>query len=317
MKQLQVQVSSKRIEAEGVVSFELQAVDGALPVFSAGAHIDVVTPVGIVRQYSLCNDPAARDRYLIGVLREPASRGGSVAMHDLVHQGDLLTIGEPRNHFPLVAGKKFMLLAGGIGITPLLCMAEELSRMQMDFELHYCTRSAGRTAFLERLRQSPFAGRVNIYHDDGATARLDCSAVLAQPGPGAQLYTCGPAGFIDHVCAQAKALGWPSEQVHVEYFAAAAPIVHSGDVAFDVRLGRTGTIVRIEAGESVVAGLARHGVEIEVSCEQGVCGTCITRVLDGIPEHRDSYFTDHEKARNAEFTPCCSRAKSSLLVLDL
>ncbi len=317
MTHIQVRVSSKRIAAEGVATFELRPLAGQMPAFSAGAHIDVVTPAGIVRQYSLCNNPGERDRYLIGVLREPASRGGSVAMHDTVSEGDLLMISAPRNHFPLVLGKKFFLFAGGIGITPILCMAETLSRMGADFELHYCTRSAGRTAFLAQIAQSPFAARVRFYHDDAAQARLDCAAVLANPQAGVHLYTCGPGGFIDYVSATAVALGWPQAQVHVEYFAAAATTVHSGDAAFDVKLASSGQIVRIGASETVVAGLARHGIEIPMSCEQGVCGTCITRVLEGTPDHRDSYFTDQEKASNEEFTPCCSRAKSSLLVLDL
>jgi vanillate O-demethylase ferredoxin subunit len=318
MTHIQVRVSSKRIEAEGVATFELRPLAGQLPPFSAGAHIDVLTPGGMVRQYSLCNSPTERDRYLIGVLRESASRGGSVAMHDMVSEGDLMTISEPRNHFPLVPGGKFILFAGGIGITPILSMAETLHTMGGDFEVHYCTRSADRTAFLKRIAQSPFAARVRFYHDDDAAqARLDCGTVLANPQPGVHLYTCGPGGFIDYVCATAKALGWPQAQVHVEYFAAAAPIVQGGDAAFDVKLASSGEIVRIGAGETVVAGLARHGIAIPMSCEQGVCGTCITRVLEGTPDHRDSYFTDQERASNEEFTPCCSRAKSLLLVLDL
>jgi len=317
MNTLQVTVTKKSIEAQDIASFELTLPEGALPRFSAGSHIDVHAPNGSIRQYSLCNDPSESHRYQIAVLRDPGSRGGSVAMHDLVHEGDRLTISEPRNHFPLVPGQRFLLFAGGIGITPILCMAERLAAIGAEFELHYCARSPERTAFRERIASASFAGRVHFHFDTDPASHLDCAAALGGPQPGAHIYTCGPSGFIDFVTGTARANGWPDAQIHVEYFGAAVPLVTDGDAGFEVELASTGARYQVGPEESVVAALARHGIEIEVSCEQGVCGTCITRVLKGDVDHRDSYFTDDEKAANDQFTPCCSRARSSCLVLDL
>ena len=318
MTQLTVKVLRRTQEAEGIVAFELARPDGAaLPAFSAGSHIDVQLPGGVTRQYSLCNDAAEQHRYRIAVLRDPASRGGSNAMHDAVKEGDTLTISEPRNHFPLVHAGKTLLFAGGIGVTPLLCMAQRLAAIGADFEMHYSTRSPERTAFRQEIAGSPFAARVQFHHDDGEAAqKLDLARVLGQPAPGTHLYVCGPTGYIDFVVNTAKGLGWPAEQIHLEYFGAAAQDT-SGDRAFQVKVASSGATYEVPAGETVVQALGKHGIEIMVSCEQGVCGTCITRVLEGECDHRDMYFTDEEKAKNDQFTPCCSRAKSPLLVLDL
>ena len=318
MTQLTVKVLRRTQEAEGIVAFELARPDGAaLPAFSAGSHIDVQLPGGVTRQYSLCNDAAEQHRYRIAVLRDPASRGGSNAMHDTVKEGDTLTISEPRNHFPLVHAGKTLLFAGGIGVTPLLCMAQRLAAIGAEFEMHYSTRSPERTAFRQEIAGSPFAARVQFHHDDGdAAQKLDLARVLGQPAPGTHLYVCGPTGYIDFVVNTAKGLGWPAEQIHLEYFGAAAQDT-SGDRAFQVKVASSGATYDIPAGETVVQALGKHGIEIMVSCEQGVCGTCITRVLEGECDHRDMYFTDEEKAKNDQFTPCCSRAKSATLVLDL
>ena len=318
MTQLTVKVLRRTQEADGIVAFKLARPDGAaLPAFSAGSHIDVQLPGGVTRQYSLCNDAAEQHRYRIAVLRDPASRGGSNAMHDTVKEGDTLTISEPRNHFPLVHAGKTLLFAGGIGVTPLLCMAQRLAAIGADFEMHYSTRSPERTAFRQEIAGSPFAARVQFHHDDGEAAqKLDLARVLGQPAPGTHLYVCGPTGYIDFVVNTAKGLGWPAEQIHLEYFGAAAQDT-SGDRAFQVKVASSGATYEVPAGETVVQALGKHGIEIMVSCEQGVCGTCITRVLEGECDHRDMYFTDEEKAKNDQFTPCCSRAKSATLVLDL
>jgi vanillate O-demethylase ferredoxin subunit len=318
MTQLQVKVVRKKLEADGIASFELARADGGpLPAFSAGSHVDVQVPGGLTRQYSLSNDSVARNTYRIAVLRDEKSRGGSVAMHDALNEGDVLTISEPRNHFPLVHAVRTILFAGGIGITPLLCMAHRLAAVGSDFELHYCTRSRAKTAFVDEIAASGFADRVHYHFDDGAEdQKLQLAPLLTQVDPQAHVYVCGPAGFIQFVTDWAKGCGWPSAQVHVEFFAAPEQDT-SGDRPFDVKIASSGAVVPVPAGKSVVKALAEHGVEILTSCEQGVCGTCITRVLDGVCDHRDMYFTDEEKARNDQFTPCCSRAKSALLVLDL
>lgn len=313
-----VKVLRKTQEAVGIASFELARPDGAaLPAFSAGSHIDVQVPGGLTRQYSLCNDAAEQHRYRIAVLRDPASRGGSAAMHDALREGDSLVISEPRNHFPLVHAQRTLLFAGGIGVTPLLCMAQRLAAIGADFTMHYSARSPERTAFAGEIAASSFAGRVHFHHDDGpAQQKLDLAAVLGRPDAGTHLYVCGPTGYIDFVVNTAKGLGWTAEQIHLEYFGA-APQDTSGDGSFQVKVASSGRSYEVAAGETVVQALAKHGIEILVSCEQGVCGTCITRVLEGECDHRDLYFTDEEKARNDQFTPCCSRSKSKVLVLDL
>jgi len=318
MADLTVRVLRKKQEAEGIASFELvREGGGPLPAFSAGSHIDVHVPGGATRQYSLCNDPVLRNVYRIAVLRDAASRGGSVAMHDQVHEGDLLTISEPRNHFPLVHAVRTLLFAGGIGITPLLCMAQRLAAVGADFELHYCTRSQARTAFVDEIAASPFAARVHYHFDDGPPEqKLDLAQLLPQVETQTHLYVCGPAGFIHHVTEWARSHGWPAQQIHVEFFAGAAQDT-AGDRPFEVKIASTGQVVTVPADQTVVKALAAHGIEILTSCEQGVCGTCITRVLEGECDHRDLYFTDEEKARNDQFTPCCSRARSARLVLDL
>jgi vanillate O-demethylase ferredoxin subunit len=316
---IRVRVLRKTVEAEGVCSFELAAEDGQpLPAFSAGSHVDVQVADGVTRQYSLCNDSAATHRYLIGVLREPASRGGSTAMHDQVQVGDMIQISAPKNHFALAhEAKSHLLLAGGIGITPLLCMAERLAQTGADFTLHYCTRSAARTAFAARIRASAFADSVAFHHDDGnAAQKLDIAALLAAPQAGKHVYVCGPKGFMDAVLGTARANGWPEAQLHFEYFSADVQ-PRDADEAFDVKLASSGRVVHVPKGTTVLQALADAGVVLPSSCEQGVCGTCITRVIEGVPDHRDMYFTPEEQAANAEFTPCCSRSKTPLLVLDL
>lgn len=316
MSTIDVRVAAKVCEAEGICSYELVRVDGApLPPFEAGAHIDVHLGDGLVRQYSLCNAPHETRRYLIGVLRDPGSRGGSAAMHDAVHAGSVLTIGVPRNHFPLVDAPRTLLLAGGIGVTPMLAMAEALAAKGAAFEMHYCARSPERAAFRERIAASSFAEQVHFHYDSDAAQRLDLPALLAAPAD-THLYVCGPAGFIEHVLAAARERGWPDAQLHVEYFAGAA-IDTAGDQPFEVKLASSGQVFTVPAGRSVIRVLAEQGIQLPYSCEEGVCGTCLTRVLDGVPEHRDLYLTDEERAANDQFMPCCSRARTRLLVLDL
>jgi vanillate O-demethylase ferredoxin subunit len=318
MNMLSVKVEKVVKEAEDIFSFELASLDGhPLPSFSAGSHIDVHVRNGLVRQYSLCNDPSEQHRYLIGVLRDPNSRGGSVAMHDGVKQGAILQISEPKNHFALTPAKRSLLFAGGIGVTPVLCMAERLAQTGADFALHYCTRSPERTAFQARIMNSSFADKTFFHFDAGAPEqKVNVAALTAQPDPDTHLYVCGPGGFIDHVMGVARSQGWAEAQLHVEYFGVQAQDT-AGDAAFDVKVASSGKTYSIPADQTVIAALAEHGVEIPFSCEQGVCGTCITRVLEGTPDHRDLYFTDDEHAKNDQFTPCCSRAKSGLLVLDI
>lgn len=313
-----VRVVRKRSEAEDIVSFELADPHGRpLPASSAGAHIDVRVREGVIRQYSLCNHPEAPDRYLIAVLREPESRGGSLAMHDEIQEGDLLQISAPKNHFPLKPAARYLLLAGGIGITPILSMADHLASTQADFALHYATRSPARMAFRERLETAAYADRVHCHFDDGGEAqRFDLDALLDAADTETHVYICGPSGFIDHVLSTCKARGWSDDRLHREYFSGAA-VDTSDDTGFDIKIASTGAVFSVPDDKTVHKVLEENGIEVMVSCEEGVCGTCLTRVLEGIPDHRDLYLDDDEHAANDQFTPCCSRAKSKMLVLDL
>ncbi|KAI3591505.1 Flavodoxin reductases (ferredoxin-NADPH reductases) family 1 [Cupriavidus sp. U2] len=312
---MQVRIASKTAAADGIALFELVAADGgALPPFTAGAHVDVHLGDGLVRQYSLCNDPAETHRYQLGVLRDAASRGGSVAMHALV-AGNILEISAPKNHFPLHADARHsVLLAGGIGVTPILAMAQSLARSGASFEFHYCTRSAASTAFQDRIAGADLRERTFLYHDDGQ--RADLQRLLAAPRADTHLYVCGPSGFMAAVLDTARAAGWMESNLHREYFAAPETPSEPGG-AFQVTVQSTGRVIDIAADETVVQALAAHGVQIQTSCEQGVCGTCLTRVLSGTPDHRDAYLTDEERAANDQFLPCCSRARTGMLVLDL
>jgi vanillate O-demethylase ferredoxin subunit len=314
---LRVTVHGKRREAANVISLELKRPDGApLPAFTAGAHVDVQLPTGIVRQYSLCNDPKERSRYVIAILREAQSRGGSSLLHDEVQEGDCLYVGKPRNNFALVEKASFtLLLAGGIGVTPLLAMAERLTDLRADFSLHYCARSAEQMAFRDRLAKACFAGRVRFHFDNGAESqRMNAQALLARPTRNAHVYVCGPAGFIEHVISTARGYGWPDEQIHREYFA--STLDASGGQSFQIKIASTGDILDVPEDRTVVDVLAQAGIDVPVSCEQGVCGTCLTGVLSGQLEHRDLYLNAEEQAAGRQFLPCCSRG-NGLVVLDL
>lgn len=316
---IDVRIAKKQAAATDICTFELVAASGApLPAFAAGSHVDVHLPNGLTRQYSLCNDPSESHRYLLAVLNDPESRGGSRAMHDLLSEGDTLKISGPKNHFALAHdATTHLLLAGGIGITPILCMAERLAIVGADFEMHYSARSVDRMAFRERIAASTFAGRVALHVDDGDAAQtLDLAATLAAPADGAHLYVCGPKGFMDAVLGHARAAGWPESRLHVEFFNAAIA-KSDDDGSFDVKLASSGKVVHVAKDETIIEALAAAGIEVPFSCEQGVCGTCLTRVLDGIPDHRDLYLMPDEQAKNDQFTPCCSRSKSKVLLLDL
>jgi len=315
---MKVLIASKTVVATDIVSFELVSTDGRnLPAFSAGAHIDVTPTAGVTRQYSLLNSPAETHRYRIAVLREPNSRGGSRAMHALA-MGEILEIGEPRNHFPLdETARHSILLAGGIGITPILSMAERLAQAGASFELHYCVRDEDRAAFRERLSAADLLHRAKLYTDIGANAsHISFDEVFGAPADDKHFYVCGPGGFIEAALSSATRLGWRDSNQHREFFgAASAPAIQGG--AFTIELAKSGRRVEVTADETAFAALARAGVEIPTSCEQGVCGTCLTRVLGGKPDHRDLYLTEAEKAANDQFLPCCSRSLSPVLVVDL
>lgn len=312
-----VRVVRRQVEAHDIVSFALgPADDRPLPAWSAGAHVDVHLPNGLVRQYSLF-DSGVPGTCGIAVLREPDSRGGSARLHDGIAEGSVFAISAPRNRFPLVpAATRSILIAGGIGITPLLAMADELAAGGADFALHYCARSAARMAFRDRLAGGRYAARVRLHCDDGPPAQqFERDRVLATPGAGHHLYVCGPSGFIDGTVAAARVAGWGEDAIHFERFSGTAA---DGEArAFEVVVASTGRRVPVAATESVVEALAKIGIVIPVSCEQGVCGTCLTGIVQGEPDHRDLYLMPDERAAGRLFMPCCSRAQGDTLVLDL
>jgi vanillate O-demethylase ferredoxin subunit len=318
---LQLRVERITPVAEDIRTYELvPAQGGTLPPFEAGSHLDVHIPGGLQRQYSLCNDPEERHRYVIAVQREAQGRGGSRTMHEKVHPGTVLTTSAPRNSFPLLYAQEYVLVAGGIGITPLLSMAHALKRQGARWHLHYCTRSPERTAFRELLASSGFASHVTVHHDGGDPARgLDVKALLATRPAGGRLYCCGPAGLMRAVYEAAVHHQWPREKVHFEAFSAegTSAIGDQADVEFQVVVRSTGATYPIPPGESVLNVLRRNGLSIDSGCESGSCGTCLTRIVEGKPDHRDTYLSDAERDECREMLVCVSRARSQKLVLDL
>ncbi|HEY9096448.1 MAG TPA: PDR/VanB family oxidoreductase [Hydrogenophaga sp.] len=316
---LVVRVARKASESADICRLELvHPANGRLPAFTAGAHIDVQVPGGPRRQYSLCNDPQETHRYVIGVLRSPTSRGGSLAMHTRVREGDLITISPPRNHFPLLPAAHTLLVAGGIGITPMLSMAAHLAAVGSGFSLHYCATSNRRMAFLDTLGAKGIKEHVSLHPDDGAPdERLPVATALAPPQADARLYVCGPHGFMQWITDSASKLGWAPDRIHTEAFSPTQEALATDSKPFEVVLKTTGQVLTVPPGRSVASVLTEAGVNLTLSCEAGICGTCVTRVLEGTPDHRDQYLTEEEQARNDQFTPCCSRAISDRLVIDL
>lgn len=317
---LAVRVLEKREAAIDVLSFVLVAADGgSLPSWSAGAHIDITLPNGAVRQYSLCKADPALGAYELAILRDPDGRGGSECAHRDIRVGDRLTISHPRNLFPLVPAATSVLFAGGIGITPILAMAEALHAQGRAFEVHYCSRAPERAAYRDTLGQAAYARQVHFYYDSTPEqGRLDAAGILRALGDDAHLYVCGPAGFIAHVCDAARAAGWSDSRVHFEHFAApvaAAPA--GGNAGFELVLARRGVRIPVGPDQTAAQALLDHGVDIPLSCEQGICGSCLVPVLEGIPEHRDVFLSAAERDANRCFTPCCSRARTPSLLIDL
>ncbi|GMG82736.1 PDR/VanB family oxidoreductase [Paralimibaculum aggregatum] len=317
---IDLEIRSIADETPSIRRFELVCPrGGTLPPFTAGAHLAMRLGNGLVRRYSLASDPAERGRYWIAVQREAQGRGGSAWIFENWRTGDRVTAAAPENGFPLAPdARRHLLIAGGIGITPILSMAQALARTGAEYALHYCTRSPEGTAFRELLARPPHAGRVHCVHDGGDPGRgLDLRALLARPAAGTHVYVCGPRGLIGAV--REAAAHWPAGSVHFEYFAAAdtgAP-GERGDTPFTVAIAGSGAEFAVPAGRTILSVLAENGIAVPSLCEEGVCGACLTRVAEGVPDHRDGYQTDAEKARNDFVALCCSRARTPRLVLDL
>lgn len=317
---LDVFVSRVHAETSEVRRFELEPVDGAeLPRFDAGAHIDVFPLPGYCRQYSLLNDPNETGRYVIGVKRETNGRGGSSAMHSQLREGSRVRIGGPRNSFRLQDNTgRNILLAGGIGVTPLLSMCHALASSGGSFNLHYFVRSNQEVAFTDIINSADWAH--NVYHHFGLVPPLlneVLDEILGTPTPDDRIYLCGPTPFMDVVRSVAGARGWPDDHVILEHFSAERPKLVPGADEFVVRLARSGVELVVPSDKPIIDVLREAGINIKTSCEQGVCGTCVTSVLEGEPEHHDLYLSHEEQERGDVMTPCVSRARSRFLVLDI
>jgi phthalate 4,5-dioxygenase reductase subunit len=300
--------------ADDIVRFELRAADGrSLPAFTAGSHVTVKTPVGALRKYSMCNAPQENDRYVIAVKRDAQGRGGSLSMCDSLQVGARLPVGNPVNEFALSdRAKRFLFIAGGIGITPVLSMMRDLAaRGREHFHLYYCTRSETSTAFAGELTDA-FPGKVTIHHDGGDPARaFDFWPILQKP-TSAHVYCCGPRALMDGVRDMTG--HWPFGAIHFESFGIDAA-TRRDDKAFDVRLAQSGKIVHVAAQCSILEALRAEGVFVRSSCEAGSCGSCRTGLVAGEVEHRD--FVLGENEHSTQIMVCVSRARSPELVLDL
>ncbi|MDJ0776395.1 MAG: PDR/VanB family oxidoreductase [Gammaproteobacteria bacterium] len=317
LQQTALRVTARRDEADDILSLALAAPDGSeLPPVEPGSHLVVHLANGLVRQYSLTDSAGRRDHYHLGILRDPRSRGGSAFIHDRVEVGATLEVTGPRNHFPLVPGAaRSLLIAGGIGITPILSMARSLHAADADFELHYCARSRGQAAFVDWLENSGFADRVHFHFDGGDRARgLDVTTLLQPLIPGQHLYCCGPTGLMDAV--EAAASHWPRGSVHFERFKANQDGL-GDNRPFRMVLTRSGLELEVPAERSALDVLRDHGFEIESICEEGVCGSCLVDVEEGEIDHRDQILTPAERRDNDVMTVCCSRALGEILVLNL
>jgi tetrachlorobenzoquinone reductase len=298
---------------------DLQAAPaGALPAFVAGAHIDIHMDGDLVRQYSLLNDPAEMGRYVVAVALDAASRGGSSHIHAQVSEGDVLAISAPRCHFPLVEDAAHsVLIAGGIGVTPLWSMAQRLLTLGRPFSFHYGARSATNAPLLAEIAQRLGDAGVlfeTAFEDEGR-GRLDLPAIFAAAPTDCHFYACGPGGMLDAYLAAAQAAGRPAGHVHLERFAGTGPGATEG--GFTVELARTGGSYAVPTGSTILETLKANGINIPHSCAEGICGACEAKVLEGVPDHRDDVLTDAEKAANLTMMVCCSGAKTPRLVLDL
>ena len=310
-------VTVKRLwdETPEIRCLELAPADGTPLAFEPGAHVEVHLPDKMIRQYSLWNGPADQSSILIGVKKEPQSRGGSVAMHSL-SEGDTLVIGAPRNNFALHDNDgPAILLAGGIGITPLLAMARHRAAQNRLCTLHLFARDASHAPFSKELSDLPEAP-VHLGLNPPTLNKV-IGGILSNADPMAHLYLCGPGPFMDLVEREAALAGWPADHIHLERFSIDPDTLELDGDSFEVVLRQSGKTIQVEPEQTIIEAMELAGIEPLTSCEQGVCGTCMTTVIDGVPDHRDQYLNDDEKAAGTLIMPCVSRCKGPRLVLDL
>jgi ferredoxin-NADP reductase len=311
---MQVRVKRISYEAENINSYELVAPGGGdLEPFTAGCHIDLHLPNGMIRSYSLLNDQRERNRYVVAVDKDAASRGGSSFIHETVRAGDIITISHPSNNFALEENAAHsVLIAGGIGITPLLSMIRRLEALDRSWVLYYAARTRLAAAFLDELnafRPSVHA-ILHLHFDQETSGRMLDLPVIVKTAP---LYCCGPVPMLE--AFEAATAHRPGDHVHVEYFKAREKPAAEG--GFEVKLARSNRTIRVHAGKTILDAVLDAGIAASYACTEGVCGTCETRVIEGIPDHRDAFLSKEEQAANKTMMICCSGSKLPTLVLDL
>ncbi|MDO9402953.1 MAG: PDR/VanB family oxidoreductase [Polaromonas sp.] len=310
-------VRHKRKVADDIFLFELAPPAGqqVMP-FNAGSHVVIVTPSGLTRRYSLCNSPAQTDAYVVAIKRDAKGLGGSISMADRLHEGDTVSVSRPENYFAVdPATRSALLIAGGIGITPILAMVHELTAQGIAFRVIYCSRSPETTAFAEELSVEGLVDRVRLHHDHGDVQKsLDLKPLLADHAEGEHLYCCGPRPLMAAVRDLSR--HWPSGTVHFEDFGTSEPVTPPGaDRAFTVKLARKGITVPVPVGTTILEALRGCGIAVPSSCESGTCGSCRTGLLSGEADHRDFVLDEDEYDR--EIMICVSRAKTAELELDI
>lgn len=309
-------VSHVGCAAKGAMEIQLRRRDGeALPAFEPGAHLEIRLPNGLVRHYSLCNAPTERNFYRLGVGLAPQSRGGSRFVHESLRIGDYVYASLPRNYFPLTANaQEYFFIAGGIGVTPILSMVHQCVDQGLRFRVLYCAQNRQRAAFLDEILE--LAGPAALFHfdDENGGRKLDPELALRDVSAGAHIYCCGPAPLMEAVAEAARAR--PDDHVHFEWFSPKSTVSRS-DREFQIVIRSTGQAIAVPAGVSALDALERNGILAPSSCREGVCATCRTGVLSGIPDHRDSVLSDEDRARNKSMMICVSRALSDVIELDL
>ena len=311
---LNLVIEEVRTEADDIISIVLRdPASSRLPGWDPGSHIDVVLPSGRSRKYSLCGAVNRNAEYMIAVLREPNGRGGSLELHEIAAPGRTLTVSRPRNNFRFDAADDYLFLAGGIGITPIIPMIEAAEAHGASWKLVYAGRSRRRMAFVDRLSRYP-GERIDLYPED-ERGRPDFDEILRHASPKTLVYACGPTGMLNMV-SERFALNPVAASLRMEKFAADGPVDVTGDV-FEVVLARSGKTVTVASDQSILAAVRAVVPNVPFSCEEGYCGECETSVLEGVPEHRDTYLTDEERAGNDTMMICVGRSRSPRLVLDL
>ena len=321
INKLNVKVDSIHFENRDVLSMKLVNPNGGvLPEFAAGSHIDLHLDNGLIRQYSLCGPTWEREYYLIGILLESPSSGGSEYIHNNINTGDVLKISEPKHLFKINhSAKSHLLIAGGIGVTPILAMAYTLEKERADYTLHYCAKSSTQAPFLDKLTELVKHGNLHLHFDGGNPRKgLDLNATLQEYARGTHLYYCGPSGMMTAAAEACK--HWPKDSVHYELFSAEGITsmeskFTNGESEFNIRLSRTGDVFSVPADQTIIEVLRKNGFEVDTSCEEGFCGTCLTRYTEGEPDHRDQILDDEDHEEYVLI--CCARSHTPELVLDM